>query len=322
MARNIAGSARSLLGAFTALCGFSLMWVGATRDAGTRDEVDQAFEWAVEIDAATPNAANNGKIVVAAGTLSGGSPIGDEFIKPGDYVILQRNVEMLQWKESFPRGSTEPEYRVDWVQGQVNFFGFQQPQGHENPLLTVNPETIVASNPRFSGFDGARIVASMVPREALELTPEVLAKSGQEIVENKIVIRRNLGGVAHAIGDMRVWYTVVRPGPYTIMAVQADERTLFGSKIDNNTIILPGTLTKDEFLRSSIEEEGEWGNYSIMLIGASILFVGLLSLLARFGATLDLRPKLNVKGPAAVAVLSLGISLVSLFVFFVLALIG
>ncbi len=298
------------------------MWVGATRDAGNREEVSQAFLRAVQIDPATPDPSKNGSIVIAPGTLSGSAPIGDEFIKPGEYVILKRNVEMLQWRESFPRGSMEPEYRVEWVPGQVNFFGFQQPQGHENPLLTVNPEVLIAPNPRFSGFDGSRIVSTMAPKESLLLTPEVLAKSGQEIVDNKIVIRRNLGGATFGIGDMRVWYTVVRPGPYTIMAVQADERTLFGSNIDDNTIILPGTLSKEEFLKGSVGEQGDSGNYSIMLMGAAILFVGLCSILARYSTSLDLRPKLNVRGPAAVAVLALGISLVSLFVFFVLALLG
>ncbi len=298
------------------------MWVGATRDAGNRAEVDQAFIRAVKIDPNAPDPSKNGSIVIAPGTLNGSGSIGDEFVKPGDYVILKRNVEMLQWRESFPRGSTDPEYRIEWVAGQVNFFGFQQPQGHENPLLTVSPETFVAPNPRFSGFDGSRIVSTMSPKEVLSLTPEVLAKSGQEIVDDKIVIRRNLGAAALGIGDMRVWYTVVRPGPYTIMAVQADERTLFGSNIDNNTIILPGSLSKEEFLKVSVGEQGDSGNYSIMLMGAAILFVGLCSILARYSSTLDLRPKLNVKGPAAVAVLSLGISLVSLFVFFVLALLG
>ena len=322
MARNVTIAARSFLGAFTAFCGFALMWVGATRDAGNREEVNQAFLQAVEIDAASPDPSNNGRIVIASGNLGGSGPVGDDFVKPGDYVILKRNVEMLQWRESFPRGSAEPEYRIEWVPGQVNFFGFQQPQGHENPLLTVTPETFVVPSPRFSGFDGSRIVASMAPQEILELAPEVLAKSGQEIAENRIILRRNPGGVAFGIGDIRVWYTVVRPGPYTIMAVQADERTLFGGKVDNNTIILPGSLSKEEFLQESVGEDAGWGNYSIMIVGASLLFVGLCSILARYKSTLDLRPKLNVKGPAAAAVLALGISLVSLFVFFVLALLG
>lgn len=322
MARDITGAARSFLGVFTALCGFALMWVGMTRDVDNREEVDQAFRKALEIDPVIPDPSNNGRIVIAAGTLRGSEPIGDEFIKAGDYVILQRNVEMLQWTETFPRGGNEPEYRIQWVQGQVNFFAFQQPQGHENPLLTVDAEKLVALKPSFSGFDGARIVATMTAKEILPITPDVLVQPGQEIAEDKIVIRRNAGGITFSLGDMRVWYTVVRPGPYTIMAVQSDERTLLGGRVADNTIILPGTLSKDEFLRGSVKQGSEWGNYSIMIMGAVVLFLGLCSILVRYASSLDLRPKLNVQGAPAVLVLALGITLVTLFVFFVLALIG
>lgn len=322
MAPRVVGRIGSGLGAFTIVCGFALMWVGAVRDVSDREVVGEAFQRAVEIDPATPDPSRNGQMVIAAGTLSGSGPIGDQFLKPGDYVVLQRNVEMLQWVERFPSGSDSPDYRLEWVSRQVDFFRFQQPQGHENPLLTLKAEKVVASNVKFSGFDGTRIAAVIDPKEVLEISPEMLAQDGQEIAENKIAIHRDPSSKVFLLGDMRVWYTVARPGPYTVMAVQADERTLLGSGSLDSTMILPGALSKEECLYGSLQRGVQWGNYSIMVMGAAIFFVGLCSILANVASRLDLRPKLPVQGAAAALVLAVGITLAVLFVFFVLALIG
>ncbi len=310
------------LGVFTVLCGLSLMWVGAVRDVDNRQVISEAARLAVEIDADHPDASKNGRMVIAAGKLSASSKLGDQFLKPGDYVVLQRHVEMLQWVERFEPGSDKPEYRLEWAPRQVDFFRFQEPQGHENPLLTVKPEKLVASGPRFSGFDGAQITAAITPSDMLELTPENLAQPGQEVAGNKIIVRRDPTSKVFLLGDMRIGYKVTRPGDYTVMAVQSDERTLLGSDKRDSTMILPGALTKEECLYGSLERGVEWGNYSIMIMGAVLMFFGLCSMLLKVSSRLDLRPKLPVHGPAAAFVVAAGVSLIVLFVFCLLALIG
>jgi len=312
---------RGALGAFTILCGLGLMWGGAIRDFDNRGSVRKALREAETIDPTVSDPNNNGRLIVAPGALTAAELLGDEFIKPGQYIALRRHVEMLQWVEKRVPNSPEPDYVLEWKPWQVDFFSFKVPQGHENPLLTIKPATLVAAGVRFSGFDGTKIAEALDPREALQLNQETLADPAREVQENKIVIRRDPSSKVFLLGDIRVWHTVALAGDYTIMTVQKDERTLLGSKTSGDLIIRRGKLNKEEFLRLEGEEANE-ANFSIMYLGAAILWIGLISVMSRFASSLDLRPKAQLQGMPAVIAVSSGITIVTFIVFWLLALVG
>ena len=90
-----------------------------------------------------------------------------------------------------------------------------------------------------------------------------------EIVDNKIVIRRDPSSTELALGDMRVWYESLPPGDYTVLAVQADERSLLGSERSDQLVIQAGLLDAEQFLEQQGEQASESSN--------GILYMGTVS---------------------------------------------
>ena len=313
--------AKNGLGVFTLVCGLGLMWGGAVRDFKNQGELREALEKSVMIDPAHPDSSKNGRMVVAAGSLTSSTPLGDEFLRPGPYIVLERVVEMFQWTEKWDGGDTGASYKLEWSPGQVDFFSFREPTGHENPLLAISPHRLVAQDVQFSGFDGEKIAQRISPRETLPLEAGLLADPSREIQDDKIIVRRDPTSKIFLLGDMRISYRVAPVGDYTIMAVQRDERNLLGAEGKSDLIIKSGKLDKETFLEQE-GQENEKANFSIVYLGASIFWLGLFSLLANSASKLDLRPKLDLTGVPAALFLSFAVSLVVLIVFRVLAIFG
>jgi hypothetical protein len=206
---------------------------------------------------------------------------------------------------------------MGWYDGQKDFFSFATPEGHENPLMQVKPETRKVSQVSFGRFDGAQVVGHVTKLRPLALTPELLKEPTQEIVDNKIIIRRNGVGISPALGDMRISYEVLSRGPYTVMAVQEDERSLLSASPRSVLVIQEGLLTTDDFLKG-VKRESDESSQGALFMGGGLLFFGLVSLLAPLRNKLDLRPHMNVQGSLAVLVVSAGFSVVVMLAFTIL----
>jgi hypothetical protein len=318
---GLVGRARNFLGLFTTFCGFFLMWSGAVNDFRGQQLLQSAQEEAMTINPSTPSPANNGKLVVAPGIFSTAGTLGDQFIKPAPYIVLKRNVEMYQWAEEFFNKDDPPTYLLGWYSGQRDFFKFREPQGHENPLPQVFSETMVASDARFSGFDGVRLAQHMGAPPRLPLTADVLVDSGVELKDDKIVIRRDPTSKVDSLGDMRVWYEAAKPGDYTVMTVQQDERSLVGAKVQSELIIREGHFDAAQLLTAESREVRR-GTASIVYVGGVLFWVGLMSIFGPIAHRLDLRPRIQLQGGLAALFLSSAITLLVMIFFLALATLG
>ena len=308
-------------GGVMVICSLVLMWSGVSSDVSTDDQLDKVVAQAIEIDAEHPDPNDNGKIVIAAASWKTDDRYEDEFLKPNSSLLVRRRVEMLQWVETRKEKETSPSYSLEWTEGQVDFFKFEVPQGHENPLLQIAPVSYEAPRSRFGGFDGKRLLVTIRALQPLALAPELLKDSSMEIAEDKLIIRRNPGMQLPSLGDMRVWYEVFPQDDYTVLTVQEDERSLIGANPSSKLFIQHGLLDSSDLL-GSLEGGANSSFHGILYLGWLLLFVGLLSLMMPHSASFDLRPNLNVRGPLAVAVVSLGISFVVSSLFFLLSFAG
>ncbi len=305
-------------GGILVVCSLIFMWAGMSSDVTTDDLLGDVVEQAIEIDADHPDPNNNGRIVLAAARWRAEDRYEDEFLQPIGELILRRHVEMLQWVEQRREEQAAPTYSLEWVEGQVDFFTFQVPQGHENPLLQVSPLNYQSEQSRFGGFDGSRLLAVITKLEPLVLTPELLKNSAAEVSDNKIVLRRNAGMQLPSLGDTRVWYEVLSPGDYTVLTVQEDERSLVGAKPSSKLFIQHGLLDANDLLQK-LEHGVATSFHGMLYLGGFLLFMGLLSLMMPHAAKLNLQPHLNVKGPFAVVVVSAGVSFAVSALFFLLS---
>lgn len=299
----------------------ALMWFGVSCDVSTDEQLDGLVKQSIEIDADNPDPNDNGKIVVAAASWSTTAGYEDEFLRLLGPLLVRRRVEMLQWVELREENSSAPTYSLEWVEGQVDFFSFQVPTGHENPLLRVSPISYEAEQSRFGGFDGGRLLKVITKLEPLTLAPELLKDQTTEISDNKLLLRRNPEMQLPSLGDTRVWYEILPQGDYTVLTVQQDERSLIGANPGSKLFIQRGLLNSNELL-AKLEGGTTTDFHGMLYLGGLLLFVGLLSLMMPHASKIDLQPHLNVRGPLAVVVASLGISFVVTSLFFLLSLVG
>lgn len=305
-------------GGLVVVCGFLLMWSAVSKDVVTDNTVAEAAAKAIDIDSSQPRSTNNGLLVVAGAELTSSERLEDVYVKPGAYLVLKRKVEMFQWAELPDEKGGDPEYKMGWYPGQIDFFKFKTPLGHENPLASIAPEVLKVGTSRFGGFDGSQIVAHVLKFEPLSLSPEILKDPSVEIVDNRIMIRRTPGNTLPGLGDVRVSYEVLPQGDYTVMAIQQDERTLLSPAPSSVLIIQPGIKTTDDFLKVVNEETRSMASNSL-LMGVGLLFFGLLSLLMPHRGRFDLAPHVNMRGASAVIVVSAGLSIAVGLIMFALS---
>ena len=300
------------------VCAFVLMWVGVSSDVSTDNQLSGVVKKAIDIDAEHPDPNDNGKIVVAAAPWTTSDRYEDEFLRPFGPLLLQRHVEMLQWVEEQKEGSVAPVYTLQWVEGQVDFFGFQVPQGHENPLLSIPGQRYQAQQSRFGAFNGSRLLPLLQKLEPLNLTPDILKDSSFEISENKLLLRRNPGMQLPSLGDTRVWYEVLPQGDYTVLTVQEDERSLVGAEDAPHLFVEPGLFDASELL-VRLEGGADASFRRMLYLGGLLLCAGLLSLMMPHAPKFDLNPHLNARGSLAVLIASIGLSFVVTSLFFLLS---
>lgn len=318
---RITSTLQIFFGLVTLLSGALMMWGSVKGERVDLSTIDTLSADAVDIDASVPSAGDNGKLVVAASRFSSEQQLEDEYLKPGPYLILRRQVEMYQWTEERDTGSNEPRYSQEWRVGEVDFFTFSVPDGHENPVLRATPARQVVQTSRFGGYDGNVLLQSVVKLLPLALDPTMLKDASLVIEDNKIVVPRPGNVESPGLGDMRLSYEALPQGDYTVMTKQVDERTLVGASPSDTLLIRPGLFTA-ESLSKTQSSEVKSGIFGMLCFGAVLLFAGLMSILSPLSGRLDLRPRLPFTGTAALAVVCAMISLAAFGVMSVLALLS
>jgi hypothetical protein len=311
--------AQRLMSLLTLVCGFFMMW-GSSRGAQVNSANNQELRAkAVEIDPLIPDGRNNGKVVVAAGRFFTPDLLEDEFIKAASFLILKRHVEMYQWKERSLGPDRTPRYDTEWVEGQVDFFKFKETAGHENPLMRYEGFTRRAPISTFGAFNGEGLLKSVTQLMPLTLSADLLKDPSVQIVENKILIPRNSGNAnpdTPEIGDMRVWYEVLPTGDYTVLTRQVDERNLVGASSGYAMVMRFGRLSPDELFEAE-NKATEKVSDGLLYVGGALFFIGLYSVLSPLAAHMDLRPKVNLQGAPALALVCAMVSAVAVVIFFI-----
>lgn len=269
----------------------------------------------VPIGADAVDPANEGKLVHLNGdAVTDGILVDEDFGIAAEALRLRREVEMYQWEEK-QESKTEKKlgggeetvttysYAKKWSSGLVDSSAFRQSAGHENP----------AEMP----WESLSWDAEGVTVGAFELPPDLLSRLGgfkdlpvrempegaawpedAQTYQGRIYLGADPS--APVVGDVRIAYSVVEPGPVSIVAEQrgdsfAEYRTKAG---DSLAMIEPGTRTAQEMFESAIA-----GNtmltWLVRLAGFMLLWFGFSMVFAPISVLADVIPFLgNLVGMA------------------------
>lgn len=181
----------------------------------------------IDVDSASPDAANEGKLVHISGAVKPGGIVEDaDFgISADGAVGLNRSVEMYQWVEKQDSktekqlgGSEETvttySYSKEWSDRYVDSSDFKQPDGHQNPEMPVTSQTFEVPDAQVGGFTiKGEDIAPLGEASAVKLTEDNLAAFNAFFGDGR-TLKLSQGGIyagnnptSPRVGDLRISYS-------------------------------------------------------------------------------------------------------------------
>ena len=267
----------------------------------------------VSAPADSVDAANQGALVhVSAETTSYAALSDLEFGVTTDGIKLKRLVETYQWRETSDSderkkvgGGTETvttyEYNLVWDDSLIDSSEFRQPTGHQNPTsMPFESRQFIAPDVSFGAFTLADSqVAKISDFRALPLPadtrPPAALQGRGTMSGGGFYIGDPMSPIA---GDMRVTFSVIDPGEYSIIAARVGEtfepyRTSAGGTIE---LVAPGVRSAESMFESAQAENTAltWG---LRVFGFLLMFMGIGLVLRPLSVLADVLPILgNIVG--------------------------
>ena len=250
----------------------------------------------ISVDAAKVDAANEGKLVHLTGPATTDETVADPvFGVSSPALMLKRQAEMFQWKERKQEkteknlgGSTTTQttynYEKVWSETLVQSSGFAHREGHENPTaMPYASQTQTAGKITVGAFTLSASLAGKInnftplPLVSTDKIPLPLRGKCQSS-DGKFYLGAN--PAAPQIGDQRIAFAVVQPGPVSLVARQIGStfepyRTRNGGQLE---LLQVGTFTADEMFAHAREQNSllTWGlrlgGWLGLLIGFTLIF--------------------------------------------------
>lgn len=298
-----------IVGLVLLVIGVGLLIWNEGRAVKTYNTLKEGEGLVIDVSADAVNAANEGKLVHLTADATTEETLADEdFGISANAIRLRRDVEMYQWKENESSETrkklgggeetvTTYSYSKEWSGMLNNSSNFQQPADHENP----------GEFP----FDSATWDAQTVPVGAFFLSPDLISQLSdftelpvREIPEGAAWpenAKPDKGGIylganpaQPKIGDARIKFSVVKPGPVSLVAAQAGDsfaeyRTKAGGTI---VMITAGEVSAQQMFEDAISQN-TLVTWLVRLGGFILLWIGFALLFAPLSVLADVIPLLG-----------------------------
>ena len=215
----------------------AVLWYGE----GVQD-LSKIASKAVQVDATQPNAASEGAFISVTGTLGTNAQLGDyPYLVDGDYVSLERVVEMYAWKETSNSSTVEDTvgggstttttytYSKEWTRSPDQSSSFEEPYGHENPAKVLEDATITADYATIDSFE--LNPQSMQLPDGEKITPAAVELPNGYVQTGSYIFSSETAATQPLVGDIRISYVVLPVGK-TVTAFGAKQ----GSEIVSTTV--------------------------------------------------------------------------------------
>lgn len=313
----------AIFGIIVFLLSFVLLFWNEGR-AVQRAKTLEAGERDVVMVAASPvSEGNDGRLVHVTGEVTAGEMALDPvFGLEWDALRVRRSVEMYQWveesksetKQKLGGGEetkTTYSYTKRWEGAPVDSSAFAQPGGHENPKkFPVDSETFSAPDIRLGAFDlGDSLIAQMDGFQPLRVDVEAAEIASEETGRDLRAVDGGLylgGDPANPqVGDLRIGYSAVFPGVYSVVAGQSGDglEPYSVAKLGTLEMIVAGEASAAEMFQA--EREGNvFLTWILRIVGFFLMLMGLnlmISPLAVFASFVPFLGRLVAAGTGVIA---------------------
>ena len=306
----------ALFGVVLFFASFVVLWMN-------EGQVDMSSigKTSVPITAATRDAGAEGKLVAAKGDLTAAEPLGDaSYLKAGDYLTLQRKVEMYAWKEKEESnthkdvggGSTTTKtytYRKDWTDEPGKSSEFRHPEGHENPSLPLKSETTKAKEVKLGAYAVDMENLTLPDAKPVGLTTDNVEDNDTWKPDGDYLVNREGALKAPKVGDARISYQALTSPLSVTLFGKAESDKLVPFTKDKSTLYRAFTQDREGAL-ATMHSEHETSLWIIRGVGFLMLWFGLMLCWGPVISTLNILPAIGNLGGCLAGVAMFGVALV------------
>lgn len=263
---------------------------------------------------AEPDPALEGKLVhLTAEAVSDETLTDDLFGVSAQAIRLQRTVEMYQWEQHSSTttkknlgGSTDTtttySYRQAWSDTPVDSSSFHNPNGHHNPPMPFEGESVQASAVRVGGFDLADSLANSIGGErplplGNGVTPRIPDGYVSALSGNILLLRPGTDtnavpdiATAPRIGDLRITFHIVPNHEVSVVAKQTGSHLgPYTAKTGKVSLLADGARTAEEMF-SAAKSANKMIAWLLRLAGFLMMLAGVRMVLGPLETLADVVP--------------------------------
>jgi hypothetical protein len=320
---------------------FVVLWMNEGRQ-----DMSEAAELCMSIKPDMIQTDAEGKPVCVSSKMTSEETLGDpEFLVPGDYIALSRQVEMFAWVENQSSeekkkigGGTETvttyTYEKKWTSSSSVSTNFRYPEGHENPVSTIEDKSFMVQSAKVGAYGIAVDRLSLPGENPVDIKQNMLISSQPQSVGNKIVQKTSTGGDViieggsvpagrrleggyiyigkgslqnPGLGDVRIKYSALPKNIYVTVfgKLQGDRIVPFMYKGEYK-LYRAFAAERDESI-ATLHKEYKVTGWILRIVGFLMMWIGLSMFFGPINAVLDVLPILG----------SVGRGIVSFVMFFV-----
>ena len=277
-----------LFGAILFLAGFPLLFTNEGRAVRTAKSLDEGAGVVQSVSPDVVDPSKDGELVHVSGFTSTEDVLSDETFGVSENAIhLARDVEMYQWVENKSSSSetrvggseettTTYEYETEWRDSLVSSSSFQSPAGHENPsAMPYDSRAEQARRVELGAFVlSDSQIRSLRRREPLTVSSVPSGLRNARAHDGYVYIGANPG--APEVGDVRVKFSVVRPGPVSVVARQTGPSfEPYNARAGANVFLLEESLVSAEAMFDSAQQANTNLTWFLRFVGFLVMFIGL-----------------------------------------------
>ncbi len=305
------------------LASFVVLWV----NEGSTD-LSVVAKGSVVASPTAVDTAAEGKLVSITGMLQSNETIGDpEFLNPGKYLTLTRNVEMYAWVEKSESetkknvGGSETTtttytYAQEWTSNPADSSTFKDPTGHTNPQMQYQNQTFTVSSASVGVYPVDVADMSLPNQTDVVLNTSSVTPRFSGMVNGNYIYIKPAGygpygaNTAPTVGDLRIHYTAVL-SDLNVTAfglIQGGKLVPYMYKgKDKLYHARPGT--RDEAI-AALAYEHRVTSWIWRLVGFLMMWIGLTLCFGPINAVLDVLPFLGSVGRGLIGVVMFVVALV------------
>lgn len=266
-----------------------------------------ATSQAILADEVSSDTSLQGQFVSVSGPLTSTETLSDgDYLKPGPYLALERTVEMYAWHESKDEAKNTYNYNEIWISNPVDSRYFNNPVGHENPVMIVQALTKKVLGAKVGAYNIDMASAKLPSLQSLSLSndnivalPNVRIDSGE-----RLFIGRGTSYTPQ-IGDLRISYKVLPANSLaTVFGALSGQRIATYTDSNKNEVyeLVLGDRTQALGRLQSQEQMMTW---VARVVGFLLMWGGLIALLQKFMANVT-PGKARLIGLVIAALLTVG----------------